>query len=123
MNQIIHNLESDYHEEHEAALESLHSLMLSQENEMNIENSLPHFLGSLTKLLLSSSLDLIASSLEVLCYLSDLKMSTRLILAKESSLIQRLIALIAGNCYKATEKNAKLSAMIISNICITSAAK
>jgi hypothetical protein len=50
-------------------------------------------------------------------------MNTRLILAKESCLITRLIALIAGNFNKITEKNAKLSAMIISNICITSATK
>jgi hypothetical protein len=81
MKEIIKNLESDFHEEHEAALESLHSLMLSQENEMTIENALPMFLNSLTKLLLSSSFDAIASSLEILCYLSDLKMNTRLILA------------------------------------------
>jgi hypothetical protein len=50
-------------------------------------------------------------------------MSTRLILAQENSLITRLIALIAGNFNKITEKNAKLSAMIISNICISSSAK
>ena len=123
MKEIIKNLESDFHEEHEAALESLHSLMLSQENEMTIENALPMFLNSLTKLLLSSSFDAIASSLEILCYLSDLKMNTRLILAQESALINRLIALIAGNFNKVTEKNAKLSAMIIANICITSSAK
>lgn len=123
MQQILQNLESDYHEEHEAALECLHSLMLSQENEAAIENALPQFLGSLTKLLLSSSFDAITSSLEILCYLSDLKISTRLHLARESALITRLIALIAGNFNAVTEKNAKLSAIIISNICITSTAK
>lgn len=46
---IICYLESSYHEEYEAALESLHNLMLSQENEMNIESLLPKFLGSLVK--------------------------------------------------------------------------
>lgn len=44
---IICYLESSYHEEYEAALESLHNLMLSQENEMNIESLLPKYLGSL----------------------------------------------------------------------------
>lgn len=44
---IIDYLESSYHEEYEAALESLHNLMLSQENEMNIEGLLPRFLSSL----------------------------------------------------------------------------
>lgn len=72
---------------------------------------------------MSSSFDAIASSLEILCYLSDLKMSTRLLLAKQQNLIPRLIALIAGNFNQVTEKNAKLSAMIISNICITQSAK
>lgn len=55
--------------------------------------------------------------------MSDLKLSTRLHLARESALVSRLIALIAGNFNSVTEKNAKLSAIIISNICITSAAK
>jgi hypothetical protein len=56
MNLIIHNLESDYHEEHEAALESLHSLMLSQENEMNIENALPQFISSLVSFIIDLTL-------------------------------------------------------------------
>lgn len=46
---IIVYLESSYHEEYEAALESIHNLMLSQENEINIEGLLPKFLNSLVR--------------------------------------------------------------------------
>ena len=46
---IIHFLESDFHEEYEAALQCLHNLMLSQENEMSIETMFPTFLDSLVK--------------------------------------------------------------------------
>jgi hypothetical protein len=130
---IIEFLDSDNQDEYEAALQCLHNLMLSQENEMTIEDLLPQFLNSIVKnplinfkkvrLLMSSSFDAIASTLEILCYLSDLKMNTRLLLARQPNMIPRLIALIAGNFNEITEKNAKLSAMIISNICITHAAK
>jgi len=72
---------------------------------------------------MSSSLDTIASTLEIICYLSDLKMSTRLLLAKQPNLIPRLLAFISGNFNQITEKNAKLSALILSNICITQSTK
>lgn len=50
-------------------------------------------------------------------------MSTRLLLARKTNFIPRLIALIAGNHNIYTEKIAKLSAVILSNIAITPAAK
>ena len=49
---------------------------------MFIENLVPEFIASLVKLLMTSSFEIIENTLEVLCYLSDLKMNTRLLMAK-----------------------------------------
>ena len=120
---VLDFLNSDNYDEYESVLNCLHNLMLSQENEPYIENMLPKFLDSLVKQLICSSLEIIESCLEILCYLSDLKMSTRQVLARKAYFIPRLIALIAGNHNVLTEKIAKLSAVILSNISITPAAK
>jgi hypothetical protein len=120
---IIEYLGSEAQEEYEAALECFHNLMLSQENEITIESMLQSMIDSITRLLFLANTDVVESSLEILCYLSDLKMSTRLILAKKNNLISRLLALIGGNVNKHSEKIAKLSAIILSNLCVTPATK
>lgn len=114
---LVKYLDSEAHEEQESALECFHNLMLSQENEIVIERMLPEIVDSIVKLLFISNGDPVESSLEILCYLSDLKGSTRAFLAQKNNLIPRLLALIAGNSSKMTEKIAKLSALILSNLC------
>jgi len=47
LDKIIEYLGSDHYEEYEAALECIHNLMLSQENEISIESLLPNFIGNL----------------------------------------------------------------------------
>lgn len=121
---IVEYMNSDSPEELETALECFHNLMLSQENESIIESMLPEILDSIVRLLLmSTTTDPIESSLDLLCYLSDLRMSTKLLLAKKRNLIPRLLALIAGNTSETTEKMAKLSATILWNLCKSPAAK
>lgn len=116
---LVKYLDSEAHEEQESALECFHNLMLSQENEIVIESMLPEIVDSIVKLLFISisNGDSVESSLEILCYLSDLKGSTRAFLAQKTNLIPRLLALIAGNLTKVTEKIAKLAALILSNLC------
>lgn len=120
---IVDYLSSETHEEFESALECFHNLMLSQENEIIIEGMLPEIVEYIVKMLFSTSYETIESSLEILCYLSDLKISTRLFLAKKNNLIPRLLAIIAGNVSKNNEKIPKLAALILSNLSVAPSAK
>ena len=122
-NKIIDYLASEVPEESESALECFHNLMLSQENEIIIEGMLPEMIESITKLLFTGNTELTESCLEILCYLSDLKMSTRVFLSKKNNLLSRLLALIGSNVSKSSEKTAKLSSLILSNLCVTPASK
>ena len=74
-------------------------------------------------MLFLANYEVLESALEILCYLSDLKMSTRLYLAKRPNLIPRLLALIAGNISKQAEKTAKLASMILQNLAVAPATK
>lgn len=57
-------------------------LISIQENEPILENMIESYLDSLTRLLLYSHGEIREGVLEFFCYLSDLKMSTKVILAK-----------------------------------------
>lgn len=120
---IIEYLTSESPEEYEAALECFHNLMLSQENDIIIETMLPELSDAIVRLIFSSNIDSVESSLEILCYLSDFKTSTRLFLAKKPNLIPRLLALIAGNISKSVEKTAKLAAAVLANLCAPPSAR
>ena len=65
LSKIIKYLGSEYHEEYEAALDCIHNLMLSQENEISIENLLPNFVDSLVCILISYPLGFASDEFEL----------------------------------------------------------
>lgn len=109
--------------EFELGVENLHNLMINQENENIIEVNLNRFLGALVKLLTCNSMDVVERVLEIICHFSDLKISTRVLFAKQPHFFQRLIAIIAGNSSRCHEKLTRIAALIINNIIVTPAAR
>lgn len=78
---IFDILQSDNNEELEAGVDAMRNLISVSENEALIENMLPMYIDSMTRLLLYSHGDIREGVLEFLCFLSDLRMSTRVTLA------------------------------------------
>lgn len=120
---IIDSINSDYSEEYELGIENLHNLMMNQENETILEHKLHTFINQLVKFLISNSSDMIERVLEIICHLSDLKISTRVLLAKQMFLFTRLIALLAGSLEKNNEKIGKICVIILNNLMVTPATR
>lgn len=120
MDRLIDSLFSE--NECELAIETLHNLMMNQENEAVIESQLPRFVEILIRLLISGTVEIVERVLEIICYFSDLKITTRMLLARQPNFFPRLIALIAGRP-GSNEKIARVSLMIINNIIVTAAAR
>lgn len=74
-------------------------------------------------LLLSSNQDIREGVLELLCFLSDLAMTTRVSIAKHPKCLVRLVALLSSGAGKGRLKTARLSAMILNNVALAPAAK
>lgn len=60
--------------------------------------------------------------LEFLCYISDLKISTRILIAKHPKLLMRTVALLSSGQSRVpgdriSDKNAKIAALTLSNLC------
>eukprot|EP01016_Furgasonia_blochmanni_P006656 TRINITY_DN12677_c0_g1_i1.p1 TRINITY_DN12677_c0_g1~~TRINITY_DN12677_c0_g1_i1.p1 ORF type:complete len:520 (-),score=157.82 TRINITY_DN12677_c0_g1_i1:133-1635(-) len=120
---VFDYLTSESHEEVESAVDILRHLLCSQENEAVLESMLALYIETLTRLLINPSPDIREGVLEVLCFVSDLKMSTRVTLAKEAKLLSRLVANLHSSAIKGHERITKLSALILSNISLAPAAK
>lgn len=120
---IIDSINSDYSEEYELGIENLHNLMMNQENETVLEHKLPVFVDQLVKFLISNSSDMVERVLEIICHFSDLKVSTRVLLAKQGFLFTRLIALLAGSLEKNNDKVGKICVIILNNLMITPATR
>lgn len=123
LKKVIATVNSDFSEEYELGIENLHNLMMNQENETVLEQNIPLFINQLVRLLISNHLDLVERILEIICHFSDLKISTRVLLAKQDSLFSRLIALLAGNLDKSSEKISKISIIILNNLIVTPATR
>lgn len=63
------------------------------------------------------------SVLEFLIFLSDLKMATKVLVAKHPKAILRLVGMLVGGTGKTSDKVTKLSALILSNLSNAPAAK
>ena len=74
-------------------------------------------------MLLYSHGDIREGLLEFLCFLSDLKMSTKVQLAKEPKLLMRLIGLLSSGVGKSNEKITKLAALTLNNIAMAPASR
>ncbi|KRX08359.1 Armadillo-type fold [Pseudocohnilembus persalinus] len=109
-------LYSDKNEELEASVETMRNLIAIQENENLLENMLSQYIDSIPRLLLYSQGEIRENVLEFLCYLSDLKMSTRIALAKQPKLLMRLIGLLGSGLGQQFEKITKMSALTLKNI-------
>lgn len=112
--QTIHS-ETDF----DLGVENLHNLMINQENENQIEGSLGRLLPALVKFLTCNSMEVVERVLEIFCHFSDLKISTRVLFARQPHFFQRLVAIIAGNSAKSQDKLTRVAALIISNILVT----
>lgn len=121
LDKIIACLNSDF--EYELGVENLHNLMMNQENENILENNLSKFLTPLIKLLVCNFPDVVERVLEIICHFSDLKISTRVLFAKQKFFFTRLVALMAGNASKSPEKLSRIAAIIINNVIITPASR
>ena len=109
--------------EFELGVENLHNLMINQENENLIELSISRFLNALVKLLTCNSMEVVERVLEIICHFSDLKISTRVLFAKQPHFFQRLVAIIAGNSARCHEKLSRVAGLIINNIIVTPSAR
>ena len=120
---IIDTINSDHSEEYELGIENLHYLMMNQENESILEQNIPLFIHQLVRLLISNQAEFVERILEIICPFSDLKVATRVLLAKQEFFFSRLIALLAGNLNKKSEKISKICVIILSNLIVTPATR
>lgn len=120
---IIDTINSDHSEEYELGIENLHYLMMNQENESILEQNIPLFIHQLVRLLISNQAEFVERILEIICHFSDLKVATRVLLAKQEFFFSRLIALLAGNLNKKSEKISKICVIILSNLIVTPATR
>lgn len=116
-------MNADSHDEIEGAVETLRHLIVFQENETILEELFSSHLEELTNLLISPLVDVREGVLELLCFLSDLKMSTRVAISKQPKCLMRLIALLSSRAGKKNEKITKLCALILSNVSLAPASK
>lgn len=123
LEKLLGLLNSEQAEDLESAVETLRHLVVFQENEAILEESLMNCLEELNKLLISPSLEVREGVLEVLCFLSDLKMSTRVAIARQPKLVMRLIALLSSGVGRKNDKITKLCALILSNVSLAPASK
>jgi hypothetical protein len=121
LDKIIVCLNSDF--EYELGVENLHNLMMNQENENILEGSLVKFISPLIKLLVCNFSDVVERVLEIICHFSDLKISTRVMFAKQKFFFSRLVALMVGNASKSPDKLSRIAAIIINNVIITPASR
>ena len=123
LNKLISLLNSESTEDLESAVESLRHLIVFQENEVILEELLNNCLEDLNKLLISPSIEVREGVLELFCFLSDLKMSTRVAIARQPKCVMRLIALLSSGVGKKNDKITKLCALILSNVSLAPASK
>jgi len=96
---------------------------LLQENEGHIENHLEKYLDQVVDLMIHPKSDVRDSVLEFMIFLSDLKMTTKVTIAKHPKSILRLVGMLVGGTGKNNDKVTKLSALILSNLSAAPAAK
>lgn len=91
LDKIIETLNADYSEIYDLGIENLHNLMLNQENEIYLENLFPQFISILIRFLMNNNIYIVERVLEIICHFSDMKINTRVNLAKQPNLFPRLL--------------------------------
>ena len=87
-----------------------------------MEGYVLYLVDAITKLLANQNLEVREGILEFLCYISDLKISTKILLVKQSKLIARIVSLLSSGQSKVpgdrqSDKNAKMAALTLNNLC------
>lgn len=77
---------------------------------MFFEKKLSDYIEQINRLLAGNISEVRQITLEFLCFLTDLKMSTRVRLAKEPKLLSRLVALLASGGQNSMQKIVSLAA-------------
>lgn len=91
LEKIIKALNADFSEIYDLGIENLHNLMLNQENETFLETLLPRFIKILIKFLMNNNNSIVERVLEIICHFSDMKISTRVLFAKQNYFFSRLL--------------------------------
>ena len=91
LEKIIKALNADFSEIYDLGIENLHNLMLNQENETFLETLLPRFIKILIKFLMNNNNNIVERVLEIICHFSDMKISTRVLFAKQNYFFSRLL--------------------------------
>jgi hypothetical protein len=120
---IYYFLESENFEEVESALDCMRHLIITQENEGLIEAHIKSYLENIIDLLINPNIEIREIVMEFFCFLSDLKMNTRVAIAKHPKSILRLVGLLVSGAGKNGDKVTKLAALILSNLSMAPAAK
>jgi len=108
----------------ETAIETFRRLSLSSGNEEYLEKMPLEFLKRLINLMVSPNPEVREAVLEILCPISDRKITTKLKIAKEPHCIKRLVGLLC--CSPETEvemKIAKLAALTLANLSLAPSIK
>ncbi|CAD8059813.1 unnamed protein product [Paramecium sonneborni] len=138
MQKLIEILNGESYEDIGLVTETLRNLISISDNEALIEGTIGEYIDQLARLLIYQNQELREIVLEFFCYLSDLKMATRLSIAKHPKILQRLVAILSigqiknnslkqqeprNNQDKINEKHVKLAAITLNNISQAPAAK
>lgn len=98
-------------------MECLRRLCLSAGNDEYIENIQDEDIKAIVNCLLSKNMETREAALEILCYISDRKIETKVKIATQKNCIKRLVALIAaGSHTPGEERVSKLAALTLSNL-------
>lgn len=99
------------------SMECLRRLCLSSGNDEYIEDIADEDITSIIQCLLSKNMETREAALEILCYISDRKIETKIKIANQKNCIKRLVALIAaGSHTPGEERVSKLAALTLSNL-------
>lgn len=99
------------------AIECLRRLCLSSGNDEYIEKASDEDIRIIINCLLFKNMETREAALEILCYISDRKIETKIKIANQKNCIKRLVALIAaGSHTPGEERVSKLAALTLSNL-------
>lgn len=99
------------------SMECIRRLCLSSGNDEYIENISDQDIKAIIGCLLSKNMETREAALEILCYISDRKIDTKVKIANMKNCIKRLVALIAaGSHTPGEERVSKLAALTLSNL-------
>ncbi|KAM3143229.1 hypothetical protein pb186bvf_004561 [Paramecium bursaria] len=133
LTKLFEILNGDAQEEIALVVDILRNLIHIQDNENILEGCLSEYIDQFARLLAYQNQEIREAILEIFCYLTDLKMATRLQIAKHPKILQRITAILtSGQCKasqqksmndKINERHVKCAAITLGNISQAPASK